>query len=883
MSPIGSIGGEYDWMAPPSEPPPPAPTLADLYAAGTPAGGYRPGMEQYREAHPGQVWGAYDKQVANERAQAALPEITAAPQPVLQNLQRDPLTGREVTPAESLAADKALAGFVVPQSPLDVGLMVAGGPVGGKLLKGAAVLGGFAVDPEEAQATLAGRASKTADLVKLRVAELMKKRGATPEQIWNQTGWGQDAGKNWFYEIPDTQARYLGTPPRLDREKVARDIFTRDNPNLHSSQFGQKEWFRQSELARDKADEAIMNAKPATLSEVYHNPPVYEAYPSLANMEVSRLVGGNPKHMGSYYHRIDPADPGLIRYRHVEEKGVDTARGRTLDTLLHETGHGIQQIEGFPQGGNPDVWKHSKQMSRLYDEVRTKVTTPLSKEAFEAEAYGGHVISDKSYNNYVQHVRNFANSPDGRRQIQELAMREAYRRSAGENLANVPPLRKDLTARERHERPPWLDYKFPAEKQLVAKQPTKPGTFSPMMSIADDYFDETSAIEKAMREGILRRPTRLRGDRQSSGYSNIKGGTPVEDMTWRLAYDPKNPPPQRTAMPIDKALRPGDEIIPIVGDDTHKIVGPGMVEMGGKRFKTPVRQQGGFDFYAGQPVDPYTGLQDVWGNAQSAATGINKAAIEAAERGRRPVLVSVKMAKTGGDFSDQAYGAVRQTLDPSNFDRKLTKILDERMRHADILGLGPQPKFPGFKSANLDEYVEEVGGNARSKIMKVLDAKRVIDQGGPDVGMARIASANPDLYNTPSGYMGYHIATVAPGKTGPAAHTVYPIATRGSDVRGLGGSVKGELLLTGLAQRLRQMYEKTGSPQYLDRLDYYAIRPPNKAAADLGLPPAPKTQVVTQKMIDTIGKWVEKYGLKSLAGLSTAGLGGAAALDHYRQ
>jgi hypothetical protein len=139
-----------------------------------------------------------------------------------------------------------------------------------------------------------------------------------------------------------------------------------------------------------------------------------------------------------------------------------------------------------------------------------------------------------------------------------------------------------------------------------------------------------------------------------------------------------------------------------------------------------------------------------------------------------------------------------------------------------------------------------------------------VDAGGPDIGLIRVSQANPDLYNTPAGHMGYHIANVAPGQTGPAAHTVYPVATRGSEVRGLGGSVPGELMLPGLAKGLEEMYRRTGSKEYLNRMDYYAIRPPNEAAIELGMKPLPKTQVVTKQMIDTIGEWVHKNGLKSL-------------------
>jgi hypothetical protein len=83
------------------------------------------------------------------------------------------------------------------------------------------------------------------------------------------------------------------------------------------------------------------------------------------------------------------------------------------------------------------------------------------------------------------------------------------------------------------------------------------------------------------------------------------------------------------------------------------------------------------------------------------------------------------------------------------------------------------------------------------------------------------------------------------------------------------------------------MHKLTGSPQYLNRMDYYAIRPPNEAAIELGMKPLPKTQVVDQPLIDAIGEHVRKYGLKSVPPAMLAALygreqmGGLAAQDGY--
>jgi len=445
----------------------------------------------------------------------------------------------------------------------------------------------------------------------------------------------------------------------------------------------------------------------------------------------------------------------------------------------------------------------------------------------------------------------------------------------------------------------------PADIRPVLKG-MKMGDLAGEMLAPDDVFGATTlfspkrlgAIGKAIPAALgtvlgsdtaeaanLRVPRGRIPERQASGFSTIKGGTPVDQMNWTLEHGA--PIPTRTTMPIDKALRVGDEILPIVGDPTRKLGEGGYLGgVGGHTFKDPVKQEGGFDFALGQPVDPRTGLQDVWGNNASAATGIDKLARAALDAGRRPVVVSTMMGKTGGDFHNQTYETVRQMTDPTLFSAELKAVIDRNMSGNRFAKNDAVKGWPGIDSENLDEFIKERGGNVRAKLMKVLDNARVIKEGGPDVGMARIANTNPDLYGTPSGYMGYHIADVTPG-SGAADHSTFPVATRGSNVRGLGGAVPGELVMRDLAAGLQKMYDISGSPQYLNRMDYYAIKAPQQAAVKMGLEPLPKTQIVDQQMIDSIGEYVRKHGLKAIppAALMSYGgrgiMGSTAATDGY--
>jgi hypothetical protein len=107
------------------------------------------------------------------------------------------------------------------------------------------------------------------------------------------------------------------------------------------------------------------------------------------------------------------------------------------------------------------------------------------------------------------------------------------------------------------------------------------------------------------------------------------------------------------------------------------------------------------------------------------------------------------MSKTGGDFSLQSYQPTLDLLKRNPPDKALAKELDTFMRTKNTAGPAfSKDEFPGFAAEGVWDVLDNAGGALRSKVMKALDRKSVIDAGGPDIGMIRVANANPDLYNT---------------------------------------------------------------------------------------------------------------------------------------
>lgn len=88
----------------------------------------------------------------------------------------------------------------------------------------------------------------------------------------------------------------------------------------------------------------IQNGGEQKLSDVLHHPSLFEAYPDLAQTSVTL----DPKLRGiAQYNAYDESSPfGRISIGH---SGLDD-EDRLLSTILHETQHGVQDVEGYDRG-----------------------------------------------------------------------------------------------------------------------------------------------------------------------------------------------------------------------------------------------------------------------------------------------------------------------------------------------------------------------------------------------------------------------------------------------------------------------------------------------------------------------------------------------------
>jgi hypothetical protein len=174
---------------------------------------------------------------------------------------------------------------------------------------GNAAMRGMAFAPKGSAGVFGGQLTQDPEaLSRLRKGMVMGLERETPERIYQETGtWaGPEGGMR--YEIPDTGSSLT---------KAAEDYATRAG------------W----------SSKVI-----APLGEILNHPAAYEAYPGLKGMMTE--IGLNPINAGGWF--MHGARPGQTQISSVARDfgGPQGIHG----ILLHEINHGIQGIEGFPQG-----------------------------------------------------------------------------------------------------------------------------------------------------------------------------------------------------------------------------------------------------------------------------------------------------------------------------------------------------------------------------------------------------------------------------------------------------------------------------------------------------------------------------------------------------
>lgn len=217
-----------------------------------------------------------------------------------------------------------------------------------------------------------GKLAKTANLRQLDEAMRRHAAGFSPEETRLITGWEQNpADSQWRFEIPDNKAALSYMPPNMG----------------------------------DKATGSV--------ASLMSHPEAFKAYPDLQSLRLT--LEKDPQASGAYNYtppRINVNAP-------------DFTKGRSV--ALHELQHGVQDIEGFTPGANPDWYA---------GEIEKNIRAKNGPAAFDYDE-----------------IKNLAN--------------HAYHNTSGEVEARNVETRRDFTPLQRLMQPSWSTQDVPYANQLA--------------------------------------------------------------------------------------------------------------------------------------------------------------------------------------------------------------------------------------------------------------------------------------------------------------------------------------------------------------------------------------------------------------------------------
>jgi hypothetical protein len=251
-----------------------------------------------------------------------------------------------------------------------------------------------------------GPDAKTWDTKAAIKAANMERRGATPQEIWSETGTARGPDKMWRQEISDKASEY--DPGSLE------DLRALDNFN-----------YRQ-------------NTQP--LGGTLEHQELYKAYPELSDMPVHFFP--EEKMQGAYA----AYSPKLDKMTLSDALSPEKARSSSL----HEIQHAIQERERFGVGGNTrDFARMKGEAEAKIDELNQQMIAavrqmdnPATTTAQKAELKGQYDALMSQRNALVPAA-----------QIDPM---EAYGHLMGEAEARLTQRRRDLTPEQRRKNFPFL-------------------------------------------------------------------------------------------------------------------------------------------------------------------------------------------------------------------------------------------------------------------------------------------------------------------------------------------------------------------------------------------------------------------------------------------
>lgn len=304
---------------------------------------------------------------------------------------------------------------------------------------------------------LAGQRAAVANLDKLNRAREMHSQGVDEQEIWRETGWLLGHDNKWRFEIPDDLDEIDFTPLFKDEYHIA------------------------------------------SLKDIYDNPRLYEAYPSLATCNVELTDKFDDNTWGSFEVARYPSGKSLILGIKLNKKLVESTPDKMKETLVHEIQHVIQEYEDFARGGN--LTKGFDNYYRLGGEQEARET------AARAASYTGskHRINELTHEldlkkKELEHVLADASKEE---KADYEAYDKAYKDADNENAADgimASIAKKNWKSIELWDDIHMLEWYIDDEKAIGSRIP-KPHEYDAIITFGGKEMASIDVNQKAGRSG----------------------------------------------------------------------------------------------------------------------------------------------------------------------------------------------------------------------------------------------------------------------------------------------------------------------------------------------------------------------------------------------
>jgi len=287
-------------------------------------------------------------------------------------------------------------------------------PTPGGLAKGAALaapaLGGIFV----------GKGAKTWDALAAQKAKIMADMGTDPRTIWKETGTWKGPDGKWRQEIDDSVSR----------------------PGQTSYSWG------------EAADLKAGNSTVVRRQKALLHPPLSAAYPDTKNIAVNIKPG---REGGGYNVDYDTINVGASKDNFAANRS----------TMLHELQHGIQQREGFAEGGSPSTMILA--LEKIADQKRQQAQEMFRLSSANDPLDPLRLVKPGARKKGLE-LEKEARDLDSKALAayhSEQAKFDLYQRLAGEAEARAVQQRMNLTPAQRRATFPEESYDVPMNELII--------------------------------------------------------------------------------------------------------------------------------------------------------------------------------------------------------------------------------------------------------------------------------------------------------------------------------------------------------------------------------------------------------------------------------